>query len=79
MERLIILYLYTIKLKQEYMNTLTDGTVDISKDSHIEKIVETSLGAVLSGKTNHAFSKYGITDFAPQGLEYESDRENLFI
>ena len=65
------------QVKTRVYGYITDGTVDISKDSHIEKIVETSLGAVLQGKTNHAFSKYGISDFAPQGLEYESDRENF--
>ena len=65
------------QVKTRVYGYITDGTVDISSDSKIEKIVETSLGAVLSGKTNHAFSKYGINDFAPQGLEYESDRENF--
>ena len=65
------------QVKTRVYGYITDGTVDISKDSHIEKIVETSLGAVLSGKTNHAFSKYGINDFAPQGLEYKPDMENF--
>ena len=65
------------QIKTKVYDYITDGTIDISKDSQIEKIVETSLAAVLSGKTNHGFSKYGINDFAPQGLEYKADRENF--
>ena len=65
------------QVKTKVYEYITDGTIEISKDSQIEKIVETSLAAVLSGKTNHAFSKYGINDFAPQGLEYKADRENF--
>ena len=65
------------QVKTKVYEYITDGTIEISKDSQIEKIVETSLAAVLSGKTNHGFSKYGINDFAPQGLEYKADRENF--
>ena len=65
------------QVKTKVYEYITDGTIEISKDSQIEKIVETSLAAVLSGKTNHGFSKYGINDFAPQGLEYKDDRENF--